>query len=151
MLITVLLILAVLLLAIPAIITALWLGSTLSQARASTNWLQTKGVVIESRLVSNRSCNGFPGYHYTVRYRFPLLGISYEATSVRLGDFRYFTRSGAEKTLAKYPVGKPVAVCYEAPISRLEVEDGCVPCLLEPGFNRECLYPIAITLIVVSG
>jgi len=146
--VTVSLIVGILVLIVPAILSAVWLGSTFWQASASKNWLKAEGVVIESRLVSNRNCNGFPGYHYHVRYQFPLFGSPYEAISVRLGDFRYYSRSGAEKTLAQYPAGRPVTVHYQVPDDQAEVEDGCVACLLEPGLNRECLYPIATTLII---
>jgi Protein of unknown function (DUF3592) len=128
---------------------AIWVAFTLRYALRRNAWKTTPGVVTDSRVVSNRRANGLPGHHYRVGYEFSIEGEEYRGTRVRLGDFRYLTRATAERTAARYPEGASVVVHYDASFRRDHPEREPVT-VLEPGFNAECLYPIAVLAVTLG-
>jgi hypothetical protein len=125
---------------------AIWVAFTLRYALRRNAWKTTPGVVTDSKVVPNRRANGLPGHHYRVGYEFAIDGEEYRGTRVRLGDFRYQTRAAAERTAARYPENAAVVVHYPASYRQDHPERQPVT-VLEPGFNAECLYPIAVLAV----
>lgn len=131
-----------------ALALGLWTAFTLWYALRSSAWRTVSGTVTESRVVSNRSANGMPGWHYAVRYSFRLEGREYRGTRVRFGDFRYFTRRDAEAIASRFEPGAAVTVHVDAAFKHERIgDDERQPIsALEPGLNRECLYPATLFL-----
>lgn len=115
---------------------AFWLYLVLSSVRASTSWSQVEGVVTDSRIVSNRACNGLPGHHYFVAYEYTVGTEECRSSEVRFGNFRYMSKRAAQRTIDRYVKGQPVTVYFAA-----DYPDAAV---LEPGWSWECLYPVGL-------
>ena len=147
MIVTVLVIILVLVLCVSCFAAGIWVFLTFRYVVPGFCWETTSGMITDSRVVANKNCNGLPGYHYLVRCEFKVGEVEYASTTVRLGDFRYFTRSAAEETAAKYPVGTKVPVYVEADFTPNPDSDIEPFALLEPGLNWECLYPVVVFLI----
>jgi hypothetical protein len=147
MMVTLLLIVALLVLCASCFAAGIWVFLTFRYVVPGFCWEKTSGVITDSRVVANKNCNGLPGYHYRVSCEFKVGEVEYVSTTVRLGDFRYFTRRAAEEMAAKYPVGTEVPVCVEPDFAPNPDSDVQPFALLEPGLNWECLYPVVVFLI----
>jgi hypothetical protein len=123
-----------------------WAFTLLSDAMKSPRWPTVGGTVTSSRLVANRNANGLPGHHYRVGYEFDVGGRPCIGSEVRFGSFRYQTRSLAQRTLDKYPVGQAVKVSYHLYFDPNDpANDELEPrCVLEPGLNVELWYPLSL-------
>ncbi len=147
MIITILFSLLIIIFSIVAFAFGLWVYFVLSDACASSAWNTTEGIVYKSKIVANNNCNGLPGYHYKVVYKYNVDGVECESASVREGNFRYYAYSSANKMVKKYPVGSKVIVYYSPTYDlKPESEEEIIwpTSLLEPGFNLECLYPVGL-------
>jgi len=122
-----------------------WVIIMLHYVSPKFRWDKTTGTITDSRVVSNRLCNGLPGHHYLVGYEFKVAGHEYRNTTVRLGSFKYYTRAGAEAITRRHRPGDQVTVYYGADFVPQLPDDEPVS-LLEPGFNIECLYPICLSV-----
>jgi hypothetical protein len=125
---------------------AFWVAFTLRYALRRSAWKTTPGVVTDSKVVPNRRANGLPGHHYRVGYEFAIEGEEYRGTRVRLGDFRYMTRTAAERTATRYPEGASVVVHYDASFRQDHPAREPIT-VLEPGFNAECWYPLLVLAV----
>jgi hypothetical protein len=84
----------------------------LDNAKASEDWPQTQGEVIESELEESRGDNGTM-YSAHVVYRFALDGGDFESNRIWFGgDYSTSNRSEMFEVVKKYPVGQTVTVYY---------------------------------------
>ena len=89
----------------------------------SRSWPSVPAVIRSSRLVSNRACNGLPGYHPHVGYIYTVADAEYSAANISAGlqAFRYLTRSAAERITAEFSVGATVPAFYDPTFPELAV------------------------------
>ncbi len=108
---------------------------TVIQARASTDWPTTKGVVTSSKVISSHS-DGSTTYRAEVLYKYTIKGEKLESERVWFGD-GISTSGGkdARKTVRDYPVGKKVTIYYD-PDDLLET------CLLPGAFYSTYFFLI---------
>ena len=87
----------------------------IEQAKASTNWPTTKGVVLKSKVKTHRSNNSNSStYSADITYRYQVEGQDYECSTVWFGsDVSTSNRSLARNTVKKYPVDKQVVIYYD--------------------------------------
>ena len=84
----------------------------LDQAKASEQWPQTPGGVLESELVESRD-DGSTTYGAHVVYRYNLDGGEFESDRIWFGgDYSTSNRSEMFEVVKKYPVGQAVTVFY---------------------------------------
>ena len=102
-----------------------------------------------SKLVSNKECGNKFGYHFKVKYEFKLDKRTFTGSEVRVGMFRYYSKTIAMKFVEKYPVDSKVLVYFPVGEKPFKSDGEWVsPCTyLQPGFNIECLYSITILTI----
>ncbi len=90
------------------------------QAAAAAQWPQATGRIVRSETESYLSQTGRSGgggarlYEPVIEYAYTVDGGEYHSTQVRFGG-RLATgaRGGADKAVARYPVGSPVQVLYD--------------------------------------
>jgi hypothetical protein len=102
-------------------------GSRLLAARTSARWLETEGVIIESRAGSN-CIRCWP----TINYYYTAAGQSFVGSKITAGPQDYYNRVEADAKASSYPVGGRLAVYYDP-------KDPAVSCL-EPGVLRWFTY-----------
>jgi hypothetical protein len=123
---------------------AFWAYMEIRASIWSKSWFPIEGTVFISRVVSNRDCNGLPGHHFFVAYKYTIDKKEYESRYVRFGGCNYYTKHRAEQVTTRYPIGTNVKVWYDPEFPELSV--------LEPGFSLEIIYPITLFGIVfLSG
>jgi hypothetical protein len=121
---------------------AFWVYMVVSTALKSRSWPYTMGTVESTCIISNRNCNGLPGYHYSVGVDYEVNGEGYLLMELRLGSFRYYSQAGAKRVIEKYTAGQSVKVFYDPDYPDCS--------LLQPGFSWECLYPVLVYAIVLG-
>ena len=103
-------------------------------------YFKTKGSIEELRLLSNRKCNGLPGYHYKIYYVFDPVGKKdIGIHGVECSRFRYLNKKSAQKVLSNYRVDQEIDVHYASDMP--ETSTIC------PGFRKDMLYPLALFII----
>ena len=87
----------------------------LDRAKASPQWPTTKGVVLKSKVASQRSSNSnSETYKPDITYRYEVDGQQYECTTVWFGsDVSTSNRSMAQDAVNQYPVNGEVVVYYD--------------------------------------
>ena len=84
----------------------------LDNAKASEQWPQTQGEVLESELNESRDDNG-KTYAAHVIYRYSLDGGEFESDRIWFGgDYSTSNRSEMFEVVKKYPIGQAVTVYY---------------------------------------
>jgi hypothetical protein len=107
-------------------VVALYLGCrNLQQAKASTTWPATQGVVQHSAIKYRHGDEGDRTYHAEVVYVFELDGHSFTGERVGFGDYGSSSSAYAQRIVNTYTAGKKVTVYY--------MQENPGNCVLEPG------------------
>lgn len=129
-----------LLLLLCGIVISPWCLGSLTIALHSRRWPQAPGRVTESETRPNQRANGLPGHRYRVLYEYQIGSRVYEGNTVSGGVFPYGSRSWALRRAGAYPAGSTVQVHFDPEDPEQSV--------LEPGLSLECLYPVAVLLLL---
>ena len=121
---------------------ALWMSLVLHAAWESHGYPSVIGNVGASRIVSNRKCNGLPGWHYVITYTYKVDGNEFRGSDVRAGRWPYLSRRVAQRTADRYPRDSAVTVYYSPDYPEAS--------LLERSWSWECTYSIVVFLVTVS-
>ena len=117
----------------------------LDQAKATEQWPQTSGEVLESELVESRGDDGFL-YRAHVVYRYALDGAEFESDRIWSGlDYSTSDRSEMQEIVRTHPVGKTVTVYYSP--------DDPAESVLMPGANLSSyvLFSVGLVFLAVGG
>lgn len=118
----------------------------LDQAKASEQWPQTDGEILESELETRKGEEGGTLYSAHVVYRYALDGGEFESNRIWFGgDYATSDRSEMFEIVKQYPVGKQVTVYYSP--------DKPSEAVLMPGayLSSYILYVIGMVLMVVGA
>ena len=112
------------------------------KAKASANWPRVAGKIVASSIKKDDADGEI--YRAEILYEYPMENIVWKGRRVSYGWKGTSNPSYAKKIVARYPVGKTVAVYYK-PGDPME-------CVLEPGVNDEARHIlIAGVILVVFG
>jgi len=104
----------------------------LEQAKASSNWPTTAGLVLKSKVVSHRS-NNSSTYLAKVNYQYQVEGKRLESETVWFGgDVSTSDQAMVRETVKKYPVDQKVIVYYNPEDPEIAV--------LEPGVFKTTYF-----------
>ena len=89
----------------------------LAKVRASQDWLQVEGRVLESWVRREESNDGEGGvsisYFPEIRYQYKVMGNEYQGENIAFGGKAGGLRSWANRKVAKYPTGSNVMIYYQ--------------------------------------
>jgi hypothetical protein len=107
-------------------------GHKVAEGRASEGWPTAGGKVTASSVATHRSYDSHDHrehitYGADVRYTFEVAGAAHTGKDVTLADMSTSSRSSADETVGRYPVGREVQVHYDP--------DDPDHCCLEPGLG----------------
>jgi hypothetical protein len=132
-----------------------WLAlRELRRAWASRAWASVPGCVLESRVEAEADLEGTT-YRPRVTYAYMVAGKEFTAEGVFIGQGPTASRRRAERAAQRYPVGKRVAVYYDASApSRavLEIGLGCreLIALAVPAFFLACSLSFAVLAVALA-
>lgn len=91
---------------------------------SSLQFLSQKGRKITGRvtgqkLISNKNCNSFPGYHYRIDFEFQRHDSKFEGSYKPW--WRYLSKSKSQEVLDDWPIGKHIGVTYDRDDPELNV------------------------------
>ncbi len=106
----------------------------LEQAKASTNWPTTEGLVLKSKMKVHRSNqSGSSTYSANVNYQYQVNDSQFESDTVWFGgDISTSDQSMARETVKKYPLDQKVVVYYDPDHPEIAV--------LEPGVFKTTYF-----------
>lgn len=117
----------------------------LENAKASESWPKTTATIVESKVEKSRS-DGKTMYSAQVEYKYEVDGQEYTNDTIWFGgNYSTSSRSGPQKTVAKYPVKKTVDAFYNPEEPSTAV--------LEPGafFSSYLLYGVGWIFMIIGG
>jgi hypothetical protein len=144
-LLSLLMLVGALFLGLLSVVVLAWGASRVDVANRSRQWPTCGGVIIESRIVSNKECSRLPGWHPVIRYQFVIddQKRESEADDWRAGDFRYYTKKTAQRLADRFPVGRRVDVRYDPEPIRPEA-GGVYVTVLRPGWDPAMTYVVGV-------
>jgi len=90
-----------------------WGWNTLQNARASTAWPTTEGVVISSEVTQSTDDEGSESYYPTVSYTYTINEIVHINNTIKFSDTSYNDLRKAQAVTGNYSVGKNIVVYYD--------------------------------------
>lgn len=116
-----------------------WWGlRLLDRAERSAKWPAAEGVVISSEIRSQLD-KGKRKYWAAVSYEYDVEGNKRSGSTISFGDYRSTSRHEFEAIVARYPVGKKVAVFHDPAAPETSV--------LEPGVTFATRIPLIVGLV----
>ena len=99
-----------------------------------------KAKITGKKIISNKNCNGLPGYHYKII-------LSWQAKEDIVDDsylpiWRYLTKSRAEKISDKFEEGKYIEIYKDR-----DEEDSCMPVMVN---KSRLIYPCSLAVLSLS-
>lgn len=119
---------------------AAWGWTVLQNARASAEWPTAVGVITGAELDHSSDEDG-DSWQPRVSYRYLAEDVQRTGVTIKFGENSYDSRRTAEEILARYPVGRPVAVYYDPADPETSV--------LEPGVTAGSYILLAVGSIFV--
>ncbi|MGE9266488.1 MAG: DUF3592 domain-containing protein [Verrucomicrobiales bacterium] len=96
----------------------------IKEARASVGWMETEGLILESRVESHHDSDGTT-YGAEVRYSYRVKDAEFEGSRISYGDYSSSNHGRAKEIVARYPVGAEVVVYVDpADIKKAVLEPG---------------------------
>jgi len=111
---------------------------TVIQARKSTRWPKTDGMVTLSELKTHQDREGGNCFSCQIAYTYQVGGISYVGDAIRMGMISSGSKQYSESFVSKYKPGDHVSVFYDP--------EKPATAVIEPG-----LYHQAFSNLVVGG
>lgn len=118
-----------------------WGWTILQDARASSSWPTSEGVVTSSEVDHSTDAEGGDSYSPEIDYQYQVDGQSLTNNQIKFGENSYNSRRTAEEIAANYPVGRQVIVYYDP-----EQPDKAV---LEPGVSSGSYIVLSIGVVFI--
>lgn len=118
-----------------------WGWTTLQNARASTAWPTTEGVVIASEITQSTDDEGRESYLPRVSYTYTANDINRTNNTIKFSDTSYNDLRKAQEVTGNYSVGKNIVVYYDP-----ESPENAV---LEPGVSSGSYIVLSFGILLV--